>query len=189
MLLSVSLSLGLMTSSGHRLRGAARHTDRARQPSFLAAAASSSDFVPKVTADDVEFPEEVGPIDQAQRAVSFGMQAGPIVASYLGLFGVLQFRERVLGECLSDDACTLLWEDEHDRGSKALTEAILDLKGFYVKLGQLIASREDLFPKRYTEAMELAGVTDSHDPMAAQLVRAIISQVHAPLGRAGRTGE
>ena len=168
---SFALLSGLVTSPGNHLRGAAYRRDRSRQLEFLATATTSADYFP-----DVEFPQEVGPIDQAQRAASFGLQAGPIVASYLGTFGKLQFREKVLGECMSDDECEVVWEDEHEKGSKALTEAILDLKGFYVKLGQLIASREDLFPTRYTEAMELAGVTDSHDPMDAKLVRAIISQ-------------
>ena len=145
---------------------------RVRQPNFHAsesATLSGSD-------DGVAFPEEVGPIEQAQRAASFGLQAGPIVGSYLGTFGQLQFRERFLGECLDDDACKVMWDDEHEKGSVALTSAIMDLKGFYVKLGQLIASREDLFPRRYTEAMETAGVTDSYDPMNARLVRAIITQ-------------
>jgi len=167
--LFLSALSGLVTTPN--LHGYAERST-SRPAALVAAATASSDLSP----DDVQFPEEIGAIDQALRAASFGLQAGPIVASYLSAYSKMQFRERVLGECLDEDECEVVWEDEHDKGSKALTAAILDLKGFYVKLGQLIASREDLFPKRYTQEMELAGVTDSYDPMAASLVRAIVKQ-------------
>ena len=138
--LVLSALSGLVTTPN--LHGYAERST-SRPAALVAAATASSDL-----SDDVQFPEEIGAIDQALRAASFGLQAGPIVASYLSAFSKMQFRERVLGECLDEDECEVVWEDEHDKGSKALTAAILDLKGFYVKLGQLIASREDLFPKR-----------------------------------------
>ena len=50
---------------------------------------------------------------------------------------------------------------------------ITSLKGFYVKTAQIIASRQDLFPPQYTEA--LSGFTDNLDPMPAELVRAVIT--------------
>ena len=166
--LVVSSFGALVTTPG--IHGPSGQTERSRRPHFPAASAAAA------ATEDVEFPEEVGPFEQAERAASFGLQAGPIVASYLGTFGKLQLRERMLGECLDDNECTAVWEGEHEKGSKALASAILDLKGFYVKLGQLIASREDLFPRRYTEQMELAGVTDSCDPLPTSLVRAIVTQ-------------
>ena len=50
-----------------------------------------------------------------------------------------QARERLLGECLDEEACEVLWEDEHNKGAVVLSKAINDFKGFYVKVGQIIA--------------------------------------------------
>ena len=36
-------------------------------------------------------------------------------------------------------------------GAQKLSETVADLKGFYVKTAQIISSRQDLFPKEYTE--------------------------------------
>ena len=33
----------------------------------------------------------------------------------------------------------MLWEDEHNKGAVVLSKAINDFKGFYVKVGQIIA--------------------------------------------------
>ena len=85
-----------------------------------------------------------------------------------------QARERLLGECLDEEACEVLWEDEHNKGAVVLSKAINDFKGFYVKVGQIIASRQDLFPRQYTEA--LSGLTDLLDPMDIGLVRAVVTQ-------------
>ena len=41
-------------------------------------------------------------------------------------------------------------------------------------MGQIIASRQDLFPRQYTEA--LSGLTDLLDPMDIALVRAVVTQ-------------
>jgi aarF domain-containing kinase len=59
-------------------------------------------------------------------------------------------------------------------GAKKLCETIEDLKGFYVKTAQIISSREDLFPKEYTDA--LSGFTDNFEPMPVSLARAVIKQ-------------
>jgi aarF domain-containing kinase len=48
------------------------------------------------------------------------------------------------------------------------------LKGFYVKTAQIISSRQDLFPKQYTEA--LSTFSDNIDPMPASLAKAIVKQ-------------
>ena len=81
---------------------------------------------------------------------------------------------RVLGQCLDEDECEVKWEEEHDKGSVVFADAIKELKGFYTKTGQIIATRQDLFPQQYTD--RLAGLTDYVDPMDASLVRAVIAQ-------------
>ena len=53
-------------------------------------------------------------------------------------------------------------------------EVFTELKGFYVKTAQIIASRQDLFPEQYTEALN--GFTDNLDPMETDLVIAVITK-------------
>ena len=58
-----------------------------------------------------------------------------------------QARERLLGECLDEEACEVLWEDEHNKGAVVLSKAINDFKGFYVKvlgLGLGLGSRSSV---------------------------------------------
>jgi aarF domain-containing kinase len=65
-----------------------------------------------------------------------------------------------------------LWSRQHEVGAKKLAETITNLKGFYVKTAQIISSRQDLFPKQYTDA--LSGFTDNLDPMPAALAKAVV---------------
>jgi len=123
---------------------------------------------------ELEFPLPLSPAQKLQRAASFWVQVLPVIGSYLRLYSEFQVRERVLGECLDEEQCEVLWEDEHDKGAAVLSRAINDLKGFYVKTGQIIASRQDLFPRQYTDA--LSGLTDMLDPMPVELVRAVVKQ-------------
>ena len=48
------------------------------------------------------------------------------------------------------------------------------MKGFYVKTAQIISSRQDLFPKQYTDA--LSCFTDNVDPLPVSLIKAVIQQ-------------
>ena len=48
------------------------------------------------------------------------------------------------------------------------------LKGFYVKTAQIISTRQDLFPKQYTDALN--GFTDNLDPMDASLAKAVVAK-------------
>lgn len=74
--------------------------------------------------------------------------------------------------CLTSEECEIIWSDLHTAGASTLSLTINDLKGFYVKTGQIIASRQDLFPREYTEA--LSGLTDYLDPMSFGLVRKVV---------------
>ena len=141
-----------------------------RLAAVCAAAASAEEATPEA----VTFPSEAGPIERAKRNIIFASNALPIIASYLKLYLNFQVRERVLGQCLDEDACEVQWEEEHERGSKVFSDVVNELKGFYTKTGQIIATREDLFPRQYSEA--LSGLTDLVDPMPTSLVRAVISQ-------------
>jgi hypothetical protein len=67
-----------------------------------------------------------------------------------------------------------MWEAQHEDGAKKLYDITSELKGFYVKTAQIISSRQDLFPKQYTDA--LSGFTDNFEPMPASLARAVVTQ-------------
>lgn len=121
-----------------------------------------------------EFPAETGPVERAQRALTLWLQTSPILLSYLRLYSSIQIQEKVLGNCLDEEECEVLWDERHEAGSVRLAETFRDLKGFYVKVGQIINTRQDLFPRQYSEA--LTGFTDLVDPMDSSLVRAIVAQ-------------
>ena len=53
-----------------------------------------------------------------------------------------------------------------------MADIITELKGFYVKTAQIISTRQDLFPKQYTDA--LSGFTDNLDPLPASMAKAIV---------------
>jgi len=123
------------------------------------------------TTQKVEFPPPLSSLDRLTRAATFWSTALPIVANYYGLISRVRLQE-LTGQPLTDDQVTVLWDALHEDGAAKLADTITDLKGFYVKTAQIIASRQDLFPVQYTEA--LSGFTDNLDPMPAALARAVV---------------
>ncbi|KAL3902676.1 MAG: hypothetical protein SGILL_010740, partial [Bacillariaceae sp.] len=65
-----------------------------------------------------------------------------------------------------------LWDEKHEVGAKQLADIITELKGFYVKTAQIISTRQDLFPKQYTDA--LSGFPHQLDPLPASMIKAVI---------------
>jgi hypothetical protein len=170
----------LLLCTAAALRGGVRFrvSPSTRTPTIVSRTAAEADEADAKTAiepsSSVEFPPEASPLVQAQRGLRFASQAVPIVFSYFRLFFGLQMRERVLGQCLDEEECEVLWENEHEAGSRTFAAVINELKGFYTKTGQIIATRQDLFPRQYTD--RLAGLTDLVDPMPYSLVRAVVEQ-------------
>ena len=100
------------------------------------------------------------------RALSFWSRVVPILGAYKAL---------ELGASaadLSDAELEAKYEELHDWGSERLESTIKDLKGFYVKTGQVISTRVDLFPEQYTS--RLASLQDDLDPMPAETVKRVI---------------
>ena len=58
-------------------------------------------------------------------------------------------------------------------GSSKLSRTMNDLKGFYVKSGQLISTRVDLFPQAYID--RLSELQDRLDPLPAEVAKAVAS--------------
>lgn len=122
--------------------------------------------------DEVEFPPPLNSWAKTKRVATFYSTAVPIIANYYGLIANLKIQEVLGTEKFDEEEIERLWDDMHEDGAEKLCKVVTELKGFYVKTAQIIASREDLFPIQYTEAM--IGFTDNLDPMDASLAKAIV---------------
>ncbi|KAJ1623433.1 ABC1 family-domain-containing protein, partial [Pavlovales sp. CCMP2436] len=146
-----------------------------RQAVMLPSELEPAPLSPTVAVDEgeIEYPGPLSGPQRLLRAATFWSRALPIVFSYLQLQASFNVRER-MGETLDEAAMELEWDAQHTMGAAKLKETIETLMGFYVKTGQIIAARVDLFPRQYTDA--LSGLTDYVDAMPASLVKRVIEQ-------------
>lgn len=140
---------------------------------------SSSDIGTSANNDDgsfggVEFPPPLSTIDGIKRAATFYSTVVPIIANYYGLIGNLKVKELMGKESLDEEDIERLWDVLHQDGAEKLAEVTTELKGFYVKVAQIVSTRQDLFPKQYTDT--LSGFTDNLDPMPASLAKAVVEK-------------
>lgn len=122
----------------------------------------------------VDFPPPLSKLDRLKRAATFWSSAVPIVISYYGTLAEIKVREMILGDEITNEDMEEKWNEQHEAGAEKLAGTISSLKGFYVKTAQIIASRQDLFPPQYTEA--LSGFTDNLDPMPTSLAKAVVDK-------------
>jgi len=120
----------------------------------------------------VELPRPLNLPTRVMRALKFWGSALPILGRYKLLEAWLTIERDVLEKTHDDDVVNELWTELHEWGSERLLQAIQDLKGFYVKTGQVISTRVDLFPEQYTS--KLSSLQDSLDPMPFSLVQKIV---------------
>ena len=71
-----------------------------------------------------------------------------------------------------------LYEGIHEWGSTRLEATIQELKGFYVKTGQVISTRVDLFPEQYTT--KLASLQDAIEPLPSAVIRQVVEEEQKP---------
>lgn len=121
--------------------------------------------------------------ERVRRALSFYSAALPLFIFYKALDFKIQLRkfstvEGSLGDknisvenIRLDEAA---YDKLHEWGSKLITEKVVQLKGFYVKTGQIISTRVDIFPKQYTT--KLAITQDRLDPVPTELIKDIVRQ-------------
>jgi Predicted unusual protein kinase len=120
----------------------------------------------------VEFPPPLSKVDRIKRASKFWSSAIPIVLSYYSKGAELEVKRAFTGQSLTQEEEEIIWNEQHSKGATKLADTIRSLKGFYVKTAQIIASRRDLFPSQYTEA--LSDFTDNVDPLPSSLIKAVI---------------
>lgn len=141
------------------------------------AVSSPPDVISTSNEDDlvtVEFPPALSKVGRLKRAARFWSTALPIVLSYYSKSAELSVTQAITGESLTEEETQIIWEEQHEKGAAELADIITSLKGFYVKTAQIIASRRDLFPKEYTEA--LSDFTDNVDPLPVNLIKAVIAK-------------
>jgi len=177
--LAVSLVANIKTSTAfansninlHPYAAGTRTTTRIFQ---LDEAASSSEITtPNVDEiPTIEFPPPLTKVENYQRAAKFWSSAIPIVLSYYSKSAELQVKQAFTGVSLTEAEEQIIWNEQHRKGALELADIISSLKGFYVKTAQIIASRQDLFPAEYTDA--LSDFTDNVDPLPVSLIKAVV---------------
>ncbi|KAL1508727.1 hypothetical protein AB1Y20_004822 [Prymnesium parvum] len=126
----------------------------------------------------------LNPVARVQRALTFWSRVVPILGAYKAVEVATDISSRLpeplrdvlasTGVPTSDLEAEAKYTLLHEWGSIRLEATIKELKGFYVKTGQVISTRIDLFPEQYTT--RLASLQDDLDPMPAVEVRAIVQQ-------------
>lgn len=109
------------------------------------------------------------------QALTFWGRVVPILGAYKAVELAQEYGEKLpagladtLNLPVTEEAAEARYEELHEWGSERLESTIQDLKGFYVKTGQVISTRVDLFPEQYTS--RLASLQDDLDPMPASQV-------------------
>ena len=111
----------------------------------------------------LQLEASLSPLQRVRRAASFYSQVVPILGAYkaVELFSNGTEAEK-----------EARYQALHEWGSERLERTIQDLKGFYVKTGQVISTRVDLFPEQYTS--RLASLQDDLDPLPAQVIKGVV---------------
>ena len=106
------------------------------------------------------------------RASRFYQSAVPIFAAYKSLEQSVKFRREVLDQTVSAEEEETAYQALHEWGSDELVRRIKELGGFYVKTGQILSTRKDIFPEQYTE--KLAIMQDKLDPLPGDLIKDVV---------------
>ena len=71
-----------------------------------------------------------------------------------------------------DDEVQRLWDERHEWGAQKVKRMILELGGFYLKVGQVFATKSDLLPPQYVAALK--SVFDDCPPVPASKIDSIL---------------
>lgn len=116
----------------------------------------------------------LNPFQRLSRALSFYSSAIPIFFAYKRLATEIQLREEYLKQQYTEEEKSRLFNQLHDWGSDEIVKKINELKGFYVKTGQIISTRVDIFPPQYTSKLSIT--QDQLDPLPANVVKDVIER-------------
>ena len=75
-------------------------------------------------------------------------------------------------KCASEQECALEYEELDEWGSERLRDTILELQGFYVKSGQVLSTRVDLFAEPYTDKLQI--LQDGLEAIPTDVVKEVV---------------
>lgn len=122
----------------------------------------------------IEPPREATPLERTIRALTFYSRVLPVGATYKLQEAKLWWERELLDREIPAEEEQQLWDELNDWGSDRIFETIADMQGYYVKTGQVISTRVDLFPEQYTS--KLTKLQDGLKPMPPELVRSVVEQ-------------
>ena len=138
------------------------------------AAANVASTGSDASTEGIEFPPPLTPIQRTKRAIEFYKRALPVLAAYKAKELELKFKRDALNADIDEEQEKQIWADLDEWGSTRIAETIQEMKGFYVKTGQVISTRVDLFPEAYTT--KLQELQDGLEPMPFELVEKVVRQ-------------
>ena len=125
--------------------------------------------------DEVDFPPPLSPIQRTKRAIEFYKRVLPVLAAYKAKELEIELKRKAFGgDAVTEKEEEQIWADIDEWGSTRIAETIQEMKGFYVKTGQVISTRVDLFPEAYTS--KLQELQDGIEPMPFELVEKVVRQ-------------
>ena len=108
----------------------------------------------------------------ALRTLRFYGHLLPVVAGYVKCL-VVDARG-VFGAKLSEEEKQKVWDARHEWGAERVRRMILELGGFYLKVGQVFATKSDLLPPQYIAALK--SVFDDCAPANASAIVKIVEK-------------
>ena len=106
----------------------------------------------------------------ALRTLRFYGHLLPVVAGYVKCL-VVDARGVFAGVKLSEEEKRKVWDARHEWGAERVKRMILELGGFYLKVGQVFATKSDLLPPQYIAALK--SVFDDCAPADARIVKIV----------------
>ena len=107
----------------------------------------------------------------ALRSLRFYGHLLPVIAGYVRCL-VWDSKRRKYRD--DPDACQALWDRRHAWGAERVRRMVLELGGFYLKVGQVFATKSDLLPPQYVAALK--SVFDDCPPLPGAVARRIVER-------------
>lgn len=122
----------------------------------------------------MEFPPPLTPLQRTTRALEFYKRVLPVLAAYKTKEVELELKKKFDANSVSEQEEQDIWQELDEWGSQRIADTISEMRGFYVKSGQVISTRVDLFPEAYTS--KLQKLQDGLEPMPYELVEQVVRQ-------------
>jgi hypothetical protein len=114
-----------------------------------------------------EREQAINPLEPTLRALKFWRHVAPIVVHYK--FTELWFHFAHIG---NNNKRAEIWDDLHCKYAPTGLKCILELRGLFVKIGQVLSSRADFVPRQYVDVF--SELQDSVPPWEKERVVSIV---------------